>query len=193
MPEILSKTESDGDFFVTVRQSLVLNGQNVNRLALRLRNDAPFTATGVRLRVVRTDVTGSKREEREFDVDGILIRPAQESILPDIALPIAWKSVDVRIVSVRSDEYVYALSEDGDRIVMQRETRRERVRSFSHGKGSVSRKYGRRGALAVILGIVAITAIILGAVLPSVIENGREKIMQHAASRGEYVEVQEHS
>ena len=102
MPEILSKTESDGDFFVTVRQSLVLNGQNVNRLALRLRNDAPFTATGVRLRVVRTDVTGSKREEREFDVDGILIRPAQESILPDIALPIAWKAVDVRIVSVRS-------------------------------------------------------------------------------------------
>ena len=193
MPEILSKTESDGDFFVTVRQSLVLNGQNVNRLALCLRNDAPFTATGVRLRVVRTDVTGSKREEREFDVDGILIRPAQESILPDIALPIAWKAVDVRIVSVRSDEYVYVLSEDGDRIVMQRETRRERVRSFSHGKGSGSRQYGRRGALAVILGIVAITAIVLGAVLPSVIENGREKIMQHEASRGEYVEVQEHS
>ena len=190
MPEILSEREYEGGFFVTVHQSLVLNGQNMNRLALRLRNDMPFPVTGVRLRVVRTDVERKGREEREFDVMRIFGPPGEEFLLPDLALPAVWKAVEVRVVAVYSDGHAYTLSADGKRILMQPAPVRRRAAGFFRGKGgSVSRSH-RRAAAIIVLAIVALAAAVLAAVLPGVIARGGAQYLQ---TEREYVEIQEHS
>lgn len=190
MPEILSEREYAGDFFVTVHQALVLNGQNMNRLALRLRNDTSFPVTGVRLRVVRTDVERKGREEREFDVVRIFGPPGEEFSLPDLALPAVWKAVEVRIVAVYSDGYTYTLSADGKRVLMQPTAARRRAAGFFRGKGgSVSRTH-RRTAAIIVLAIVALAAAVLAAVLPGIIARGSGQAMQ---TEREYVEIQEHS
>ena len=187
MAEILCSGQTEETFFVSVRQFLVVRGQNINRLAVRLYNGLPRIVTAVRLRAVCLNECADKGECRTFDVERVSGKPGEVFLLPDLALPAAWRQVEVRVEHVCSRQYVYALAPDGG-ICVRLGGRAAPPHAAKRRRTDAVVRSGRGSAVRLTALIFALAAVALAVLFPFMQGDFREA----ETVEREYVEIQEY-